>query len=61
MDIAPLAVSTAQAFKAIGIGRSLGYEIIRSGQLPIIKLGKRTLVPVDALKAFIEAKMSEAA
>jgi hypothetical protein len=61
MDIPPLAVSTTVAFKAIGVGRSLGYDFIKSGQLLTIKLGRRTLIPTDALKAFIDSKKQEAA
>ena len=45
----PLAYSVRDAARALGIGRTRAYEEIRAGRLPIVKVGKRTLVRrVDA-------------
>ena len=37
-------LSVAEAAKVLGIGRNFAYELARTGQLPVIKLGSRRLV-----------------
>lgn len=49
-----LLVSVEEAAHALGVGRSLAYELIASGQLPRVKIGRRTLVPVRALAEWVE-------
>jgi len=46
----PLAVRIPDAVRMTGIGRSKLYQLIASGELETIKIGRCTLVPVDALK-----------
>jgi excisionase family DNA binding protein len=38
----------------IGIGRDKLYSLIRSGELPARKVGRRTLVVASDLEAFLE-------
>ncbi len=38
----------------VGIGRSAAYEAVRVGQIPSIRIGRRILVPVSALRALLE-------
>ncbi len=45
-----------EAAKKLGIGRNTAYEAARRGQIPTIKIGKRLLVPREAL----ERKLAEA-
>ena len=49
----PLAVRIPDAVRMTGIGRSKLYELIASGDLETIKIGRCTLVTVDALKALL--------
>lgn len=49
----PLAVRIPDAVRMTGIGRSKLYELIASGDLETIKVGRCTLVTVDAIKAFL--------
>ena len=42
--------------RAHAIGRSLFYEEVKRGELKIIKVGKRTLVPDSEAKAWQERK-----
>lgn len=47
-------ISVGEAARRLGIGRTKTYELIDRGQIPTVKIGKRRLVPpeaVDALKA----------
>ena len=51
--MAPLAHTVPDAVRISGIGRSKLYELIRSGALDARKLGGRTLIPAEALRALI--------
>ena len=42
--------------KAHGIGRTLVYEEIKRGELKIIKVGSRTLIPDSEAKAWQKRK-----
>lgn len=49
----PLAVRIPEACRLTGIGRSKLYELIRAGEIPTIKVGTITLVPVSGLAEFL--------
>ncbi len=38
----------------LGIGRSLAWDLVRSGQLSSIKIGARRLVPASEVGRFVE-------
>lgn len=46
----PLAVTPKQAFAALGIGVTKGYELINAGRLKTIKIGRATRVTVPSIK-----------
>ena len=46
----PLAVRIPDAVRMTGIGRSKLYELIASGDLETVKIGRCTLVTIEALK-----------
>lgn len=48
-----LCFSIPQTARMLGISRGLAYELARSGQLPIVRLGKRLLVPKMALEQML--------
>ena len=43
-----------EAAKVLGIGRNQGYEAARTGELPVIRIGKRMLVPIAGLNRLLE-------
>jgi excisionase family DNA binding protein len=45
-----------EAAKVLGIGRNNAYALVRSGDIPTIRLGKRILVPMVALKRKLEGE-----
>lgn len=49
-----LAVPIDEAARRAGIGRSSLYEAINRGELPLRKAGRRSLIRVDDLKAWID-------
>jgi excisionase family DNA binding protein len=51
--IVPITLSIADVAASTGIGRTKVYAAIKGGELPTIKIGKRTLVLADDLKAWL--------
>ncbi len=43
-----------QVAQELGIARSKAYQMMASGELPVIRIGTSVRVPADALKAWIE-------
>ncbi|MFG3687824.1 excisionase family DNA-binding protein [Micromonospora sp. NPDC047740] len=50
-----------EAARALGIGRSLTYDLIRSGRLRSFKVGSRRLIPAAAIDETINMLTEEAA
>lgn len=40
----------------LGIGRSTMFELIRRGEMPVVRIGRRTLVHRDDLERFAQAR-----
>ena len=49
-----LVLTVVEAAELLKIGRSCAYEAVRNGQLPVIRLGRRILVPRAALLRKLE-------
>ena len=45
----PPTLKPEQAFALLGVGRTAGYELIRCGELPSLRLGGKLLVPTAPL------------
>jgi excisionase family DNA binding protein len=41
-----------EAAEALSLGRSKTYELIQDGRLRVVKIGRATRVPVDAVRDF---------
>ena len=54
--IEPLTVRVSTAVRITGLSRSRIYELIQSGDLEIVKVGRATLVQYGSLKALITAR-----
>jgi len=48
-DIQPLAFTIEQALKAVPIGRTKLHELMVTGAVRSVKIGRRRLIPVEAL------------
>ena len=51
VPIEPLTVRISTAVQLTGISRSRLYELIQTGDLQAIKVGRSTLIPYKSLKA----------
>ncbi len=45
--------TVTEAAKQLGIGRNAAYEAARKGEIPVIRIGKRLLVPRLALERLL--------
>lgn len=50
----PISVGVDEAARLIGVARSMFYEIIARGEIQTFKVGRRRLVRVKALEAFVK-------
>ncbi|WP_346770434.1 helix-turn-helix domain-containing protein [Sphingomonas sp. AOB5] len=58
-SLAPITVRIPEATRMLGISRSRVYELITSGDIEVIKLGRSTLVPVAGLHALVQRLREE--
>ncbi|MEM7778063.1 MAG: helix-turn-helix domain-containing protein [Pseudomonadota bacterium] len=52
-DGSPIAVAPAEAARLANVGRTKIYEAIGSGELPSLKIGRRRLIRVEALREWL--------
>ena len=52
-QIEPISVRIREACRLTGVGRSKLYELIASGEVETVKIGRITLVPMSSLRALI--------
>jgi excisionase family DNA binding protein len=54
MDInQPLTLTVEQTAKLLGIGRSTAYELVHTGDIPSLRLGRRIVVPIALLRPLL--------
>ena len=55
-DKLPLALRVEDLMPILGIGRNTAYELVRSGQIRSIKVGKQIRIPKEALREYLSGK-----
>jgi excisionase family DNA binding protein len=53
-----LVISINEAAKALGIGRSSVYGLIKAEKLDVIKIGTRTLITIASLHRLTQSRRS---
>lgn len=48
-----MAMSVDEAAEYTGIGRNTLRDLIRTGRIPVIRIGRRILIRVDTLERFL--------
>ncbi len=56
---APLLLTPVAAARRLSIARSSLYELLLTGQIESIKIGRARRIPLDALTDFIDRKRRE--
>jgi excisionase family DNA binding protein len=49
-----LCIKVTEAAKMLGISRNFAYELVKQKKLPVVKFGKRLLIPRVALEKMLE-------
>jgi excisionase family DNA binding protein len=55
MNIECQTITVEEAGRVLGISRNTAYEAARTGQLPVIRLGRRMRVPKVALQRLLDS------
>ena len=50
----PLVLSVPQLAKLLGIGRNAAYDMVNSGSIRSVKIGRTIRIPKSAVEEFIE-------
>ena len=50
---APLAYRVAQFCKAVGVGKTKFYELVRDGKIKTVVIGGRRLIPADEAQRLV--------
>lgn len=54
-----LCISVPEAAAMLGLSRNFVYELVKQKQLPVVKFGKRLLIPRIALEKMLEKGVTE--
>jgi len=54
-----LCITVPEAAAMLGLSRNFAYELVKQGQLPVIRFGKRPLIPRVALERMLERGVLE--
>ena len=60
-DVPVLLIRPEDAAIALGVSRTKVYELMASGRLSSLKIGRSRRIPVDALTAFVSAISKDSA
>ena len=54
LDDLPATLRVEELMPILGIGRNIAYELVRSGRLRSIRVGRQVRIPKNALIEFLE-------
>ena len=54
LDDLPMTLRVEELMPILGIGRNIAYELVRSGRLRSIRVGRQVRIPKNALIEFLE-------
>ena len=57
-DVLPLTLRVEELMPILGIGRNTAYELVRSGQIRSIQIGRQLRIPKDAVLDFLTQQNS---
>jgi excisionase family DNA binding protein len=57
----PLTINVECAGRLLGISRGLAYDLVRRGEIPAIRLGRRLVVPAVAIDEILHDRPARSA
>lgn len=54
MNVSRRTYTVEEAAEILGIKRTLAYRLVRTGEIPAIKLGRRWVIPQNVLSNMLE-------
>lgn len=58
--VPPICYSVEEVANAIGICRTLVFRLIRDKKITVVRIGRRTLIPVSECEAYLQRLVEEA-
>lgn len=55
-----IAISVEEAAHMVGLSRAAFYPLVMAGDVPSVKVGSRRLVPVEALREWMDRQLAAA-
>ena len=55
MSVGKMGLTIEEAAETTGIGRNTMRKLVEWGKLPVLKVGRKTIIRKDALERFMEA------
>lgn len=55
----PLAIPPKDAFDAIGVGVTKGYELLSAGELESFTIGRARRITTSSIEAFVARRLAE--
>lgn len=56
-----LTLTVERAGRLLAISRGLAYELVRRGEIPSVRLGRRIVVPARAIDAMLDSRSTDPA
>ena len=56
MSVGKMGLTIEEAAETTGIGRNTMRKLVDWGKLPVLKVGRKTIIRKDALERFMEVK-----
>ena len=48
----PVVLTAAEAMDILGVGKNTMYRLLKSGELPAVRIGRKWRIPLDCLENF---------
>lgn len=52
----PMLLTPAEMAAKLGVGRTTAYQLIASGEIPVVRIGRLVRIPVDGLREWTQRR-----
>lgn len=57
-DARPMLLTVKDVEAELQLGRTRTYELVRSGELPVVRIGRAVRIPRDALRLWVDGQLA---